>query len=78
HPEHGIGQFQGLETRTVLGVTRDYLNLEYRGGARLAVPIEQLPVLRRHPGTTDDPPVLSSFDKKDWARAKEKARKNAE
>ncbi|MEW6422145.1 MAG: transcription-repair coupling factor [Deinococcota bacterium] len=78
HPEHGIGRFQGLETRTVLGVTRDYLNLEYRGGARLAVPIEQLPVLRRHPGTTDDPPVLSSFDKKDWARAKEKARKNAE
>ncbi|OLV18734.1 DEAD/DEAH box helicase [Deinococcus marmoris] len=78
HPEHGIGQFQGLETRTVLGVTRDYLNLDYRKGARLSVPIEQLPVLRRHPGTTDDPPVLSSFDKKDWARAKDKARKNAE
>jgi transcription-repair coupling factor (superfamily II helicase) len=78
HPEHGIGQFQGLETRKVLGVTRDYLNLEYRGGARLSVPIEQLPVLRRHPGTTDDPPVLSSFDKKDWAKAKDKARKNAE
>ncbi|BBN94433.1 transcription-repair coupling factor, mfd [Deinococcus grandis] len=78
HPEHGIGQFEGLETRKVLGVTRDYLNLTYRGGARLSVPIEQLPVLRRHPGTTDDPPSLSSFDKKDWAKAKEKARKNAE
>ncbi|CAM3495379.1 DEAD/DEAH box helicase [Deinococcus saxicola] len=78
HPEHGIGQFLGLETLTVLGVTRDYLDLEYRKGAHLRVPIEQLPVLRRHPGTTDDPPVLSSFDKKDWARAKDKARKNAE
>ncbi|THF88620.1 transcription-repair coupling factor [Deinococcus sp. KSM4-11] len=78
HPEHGIGQFLGLETLTVLGVTRDYLDLEYRNGAHLRVPIEQLPVLRRHPGTTDDPPVLSSFDKKDWARAKDKARKNAE
>ncbi|UBV43479.1 transcription-repair coupling factor [Deinococcus taeanensis] len=78
HPEHGIGQFEGLETRKVLGVTRDYLNLTYRGGARLSVPIEQLPVLRRHPGTTDDPPSLSSFDKKDWAKAKEKARRNAE
>ncbi|WP_412028877.1 DEAD/DEAH box helicase [Deinococcus yunweiensis] len=78
HPEHGIGQFLGLETLTVLGVTRDYLDLEYRGGAHLRVPIEQLPVLRRHPGTTDDPPVLSSFDKKDWAKAKDKARKNAE
>ncbi len=78
HPEHGIGQFEGLETRKVLGVTRDYLNLAYRAGARLSVPIEQLPVLRRHPGTTDDPPALSSFDKKDWARAKDRARKNAE
>jgi transcription-repair coupling factor (superfamily II helicase) len=78
HPEHGVGEFEGLETRTVLGVSRDYLNILYRGGARLYLPIEQLPVLRRHPGTTDDPPALSSLDKKDWARAKERARKNAE
>ena len=78
HPEHGVGEFEGLETLTVLGVTRDYLNLAYRNGAHLRVPIEQLSVLRRHPGTTDDPPALSSLDKKDWARAKERARKNAE
>ncbi|WP_425148460.1 DEAD/DEAH box helicase [Deinococcus sp.] len=78
HPEHGVGQFQGLETRTVLGVTRDYLNVAYKNGAALGVPIELLPTLRRHPGTTDDPPALSSLDKKDWARAKERARRSAE
>ncbi|WP_293911356.1 DEAD/DEAH box helicase, partial [Deinococcus sp.] len=78
HPEHGIGQFRGLETRTVLGVTRDYLNVEYKNDAALVVPIELLPTLRRHPGTTDDPPALSSLDKSAWAKAKERARKNAE
>ena len=78
HPEHGIGQFQGLQTRTVLGVTRDYLNISYKNEAALAVPIELLPTLRRHPGTTDDPPALSSLDKSAWAKAKERARKNAE
>ncbi len=78
HPEHGIGQFQGLETRTVLGVTRDYLNISYKNSAALAVPIELLPTLRRHPGTTDDPPALSSLDKNAWTKAKERARKNAE
>jgi transcription-repair coupling factor (superfamily II helicase) len=78
HPEHGVGEFEGLDTLTVLGVTRDYLNIQYRNGAKLRVPIEQLSVLRRHPGTTDDPPALSSLDKKDWAKAKERARKNAE
>ncbi len=78
HPEHGIAQFQGLETRTVLGVSRDYLTLEYKNGAIIRLPVEQLPTLRRHPGTTDDPPVLSSLDKKDWSKARERARKNAE
>ncbi|WP_110888831.1 DEAD/DEAH box helicase [Deinococcus yavapaiensis] len=78
HPEHGVGRFLGLETRTVLGVARDYLHLEYKNGAKLFLPIELLPVLRRHPGTTDDPPTLSSLDKKDWSKAREKARKNAE
>ncbi len=78
HPEHGVGQFLGLETRTVLGVARDYLTLDYRDHARLYLPIEQLPILRRHPGTTDDPPSLSNLDKKDWSRARERARKNAE
>lgn len=78
HPEHGIGRFEGLETRTVLGITRDYINIEYRAGSRLSVPIELLPLLRRHTANTDNPPALSSFDKKDWSRAKERARKNAE
>ena len=78
HPEHGVGEFAGLETRTVLGVSRDYLNILYKKGARLYLPIEQLSVVRRHPGTTDDPPALSSLDKLDWARAKERARKSAE
>lgn len=78
HPEHGIGQFLGLETRTVLGVARDYLHLSYKNGAKLYLPIELLPILRRHPGTTDDPPNLSSLDKKDWSKARERARKSAE
>ncbi|AEV16214.1 Transcription-repair coupling factor [Thermus sp. CCB_US3_UF1] len=78
HPEHGIGQYLGLETREVLGVRRDYLVLRYRGEGRLYLPVEQLPLLKRHPGTTDDPPELSSLGKGEWQRAKEKARKDVE
>ena len=32
HEDHGIARFAGIETRTVAGVTRDYLLLEYDGG----------------------------------------------
>ena len=78
HPEHGIGQFMGLEARAILGVTRDYIQLKYANDARIFLPVEQLPSLRRHPGTTDDPPRLSTLGTNDWSRAREKARKNAE
>lgn len=78
HPDHGIGRFMGLEPRQVLGVTRDYLILQYAGEGKLYLPVEQLPMLRRHPGTTDDPPRLSTLGTNEWARAREKARVNAQ
>ncbi|MCL6526855.1 MAG: DEAD/DEAH box helicase [Thermaceae bacterium] len=78
HPEHGIGQYLGLETREVLGAKRDYLLLRYAGEGRMYLPVEQLPLLKRHPGTTDDPPALSSLGKGEWRRTREKAQKDAE
>jgi transcription-repair coupling factor (superfamily II helicase) len=62
----------------VVGTTRDYLVLRYAGEGKLYLPVEQLPLLRRHPGTTDDPPRLSTLGTNEWARARERARVNAE
>ena len=42
HEDHGIARFTGFETKTVGGVTRDYLELEYRDGDRVFVPSDQL------------------------------------
>ncbi len=78
HPEHGVGRFEGIESREVLGAVRDYLVLRYADEGRLYLPVEQLPLLRRHPGTSDEPPRLSSLGKKDWQRARERARADAE
>ncbi len=78
HPEHGIGRFEGIESREVLGALRDYLLLRYADEGRLYVPVEQLPLLRRHPGTSDEPPRLSSLGRKDWQKAREKARADAQ
>ncbi len=38
HEDHGIGKLLGFETKTVAGVTRDYLFLAFRGDDRLYVP----------------------------------------
>lgn len=78
HPDHGIAMFEGLEPRKVVGVTRDYLNLRYAGEGRLYLPVELLPLLRRHPGTTDDPPRLSTLGTNEWSRARERARASAQ
>ena len=78
HPDHGVALFQGLESRQVLGVARDYLKLRYAGEGRLFLPVEQLPLLRRHPGTSDEPPRLSTLGTNEWSRAKEKARVSAQ
>jgi transcription-repair coupling factor (superfamily II helicase) len=78
HPDHGIGRFVGLEPKTVLGVTRDYLMLQFAGEGKLYLPVELLPLLRRHPGTTDDPPRLSTLGTNEWARARERARVSAQ
>ncbi|HTX68506.1 MAG TPA: CarD family transcriptional regulator, partial [Thermoleophilia bacterium] len=42
HEDHGIARFAGIETRTVAGVTRDYLLLEFRGEDRVFVPHDQI------------------------------------
>ena len=42
HVEHGVGRFLGFDTKTVGGVTRDYVNLQFKGEDRLFVPHDQL------------------------------------
>src|SRR5690606_28779738 len=50
---------------------------QYTGEGKLYLPVELLPMLRRHPGTTDDPPRLSTLGTNEWARARERARDSA-
>ena len=78
HPDQGVGRFAGLVSREVIGVARDYLEMHYAGEGRMFLPVESLPLLRRHPGTSDAPPKLSTLGTNEWNRAKEKARVNAQ
>ena len=48
HVEHGIGRYRGLETITALGVPHDCVALEYAGGDRLYLPVENIELLTRY------------------------------
>lgn len=77
HEKHGIGRFCEMATRTVAGVTREYLVVEYAGkrgrpSDRLFVPTDSLALVTRYTGS--DTPALSKMGGSDWQRTKAKVR----
>ncbi len=77
HEDHGIARFAGFETKTVAGVTRDYLELEYRGEDRVFAPTDQLAKITRYVGTGGEAPQLSALGSKRWEGVKTRARRAA-
>jgi transcription-repair coupling factor (superfamily II helicase) len=78
HEDHGIAKFTGFETKTVGGITRDYLELEYRDGDRVFVPSDQLYKISRYVGADAGDPPLSKLGGKQWEQQKLRARRAAE
>src|SRR5437763_11444805 len=76
HEDHGVGRLLGFETKTVAGVTRDYLLLAFRGEDRLYVPHEQLGKVSRYVGADAGAPALSKLGGKAWQAMKSRARES--
>ncbi len=70
HEDYGIGIFQGLVTRGVDDIEREYLLLEYEGRDRLYVPIHQADRLSRYIGAEGLGAHLSHLGGNAWAEAK--------
>ena len=77
HEDHGIARFAGFETKTLAGVTRDYLELEYRGEDKVFSPTDQLAKITRYVGAGTEPPQLSALGSKRWDAVKARARRAA-
>ncbi len=48
HIDHGVGRYKGLEAIDVAGAPHDCLRLEYHGGDRLYLPVENIELLSRY------------------------------
>jgi len=78
HEDHGLARFAGFETKTVAGVTRDYLELEFAGTDKVFMPVEQLAKISRYVGAGGAHPALSKLGGKSWETMKSRARKAAQ
>ncbi|HSL94531.1 MAG TPA: transcription-repair coupling factor, partial [Thermoleophilia bacterium] len=75
HEDHGIARFAGVETRTVAGITRDYLLLQFKGDDRVFVPHEQIGKVSRYIGAGAGAPPLNKLGGTAWLAVKTRARK---
>jgi transcription-repair coupling factor (superfamily II helicase) len=73
HQMQGIGRFEGLVAQTVLGATRDYMQVSYRGGDTLFVPYEQMELLHKYVG--GDGARLDKLGGATWAQVTDRVRK---
>ncbi|OGO28690.1 MAG: transcription-repair coupling factor [Chloroflexi bacterium RBG_16_52_11] len=70
HVDHGIGLFIGMVNRTIDGVEREYLCIEYMDEAQLYVPVHQADRLTRYIGPDGRTPALSRLGGTEWRTAK--------
>lgn len=75
HTAHGIGEYAGITKMTVDGISKDYLKIQYKGSDTLYVPVDQLNLLYKYSGKTDEKTVkVNRLGTQEWTRQKQKVK----
>ena len=75
HVDHGVGVYRGLDRLTVDGHETDCLRIEYAGGDRLFVPVEQLAVVQKYAAQEGAVPTLHKLGTTQWQRTRARIQK---
>lgn len=78
HTDHGIGQFLGLDKKTIYDVTREYLKIGYAENDKLFVPIDQADKVSKFIGAGDRLPKLTRLGSAEWTTMQSRVRKETE
>ena len=74
HVDYGLGKFTGLVQRTLEGLEREFLCVEYKGGDQIYVPIHQADRLTRYIGPDGSAPAAGTLGTQEWVETKRKVR----
>ena len=75
HVDHGVGRFVALETLEAAGTFHDCLKLEYAGGDRLYIPVENIDMLSRY-GSEEGLAQLDKLGGAGWQARKSRIKKD--
>jgi transcription-repair coupling factor (superfamily II helicase) len=74
HIDHGIGIFVGLVNRTIDGIEREYLCIEYADEAQVFVPVHQVDRISRYVGPDNRTPRIGRLGGTEWRSVKHHVR----
>ncbi len=74
HADHGIGRYLGLKTLDAAGAPHDCLELEYSGGDKLYLPVENIELVSRY-GSEETGAQLDKLGGVGWQQRKARAKK---
>ena len=78
HNVHGIGVYCGIKTLTKNGLKKDYIQLEYKGGDRLYIPVEKLELISKYSAGDGTLPKINKLGGTEWEKTKLRVRKKIE
>jgi transcription-repair coupling factor (superfamily II helicase) len=72
HENYGVGRYLGLKTQNFDEIKNDFIEIEYAGNSKLLIPIDEISLISRYSGGSDNPP-LHKLGSQVWNKAKKKA-----
>lgn len=75
HENHGLGVYRGIEKVEVDHVVKDYIKIEYAGGANLYVLATQLDMIQKYADSEAKPPKLNKLGGQEWNKTKGRVKK---
>ena len=72
HSSYGVGKFLGIETIREKDGQNEYLTIEYDGGVKVQVSVNNIGLVQKYIGTSPKRPKLSKVGSKRWQNQKEK------
>jgi transcription-repair coupling factor (superfamily II helicase) len=76
HIDHGVGVYRGIERLPVDGQLTDCMKLEYAGGDKLFIPVDQLNLVQKYSAEEGHRPALSRLGTGQWAKTKARVKQS--
>jgi transcription-repair coupling factor len=78
HSEHGIGRFEGLASRQIDDINKEFMQIAYAQNDKLFVPIDQADRISKYIGAAELAPKLTRLGSAEWANVTKRVKKEAQ